>query len=279
MKKRKFQIIILISCVILLVFVLFAILNFSKVLKSESKNLMEKFDEYFSSKELKIVYYYSSVDTDDNKAIYELEYLLNLKKEYDIDYLDIDKSKLNNKNINKIENSLGIEGTYPTTVVVKNSQVVAVQEGFIESHKLVNFLIEANVLDKTSKYKDVDNLKFINYDDYKKILKSEKINIVVVGKAGCEYCMSAKPILNNISKAYKVKVNYLDLTDMNTNDLNDFSENLKKLEFDSETFLENESLNLPTILIIKKGKIVSYLEGLKSLEEYIDYLKENEAIE
>ena len=91
--------------------------------------------------------------------------------------------------------------------------------------------------------------------------------------------MSAKPILNNISKAYKVKVNYLDLTDMNTNDLNDFSENLKKLEFDSETFLENESLNLPTILIIKKGKIVSYLEGLKSLEEYIDYLKENEAIE
>lgn len=278
-KKRNFQIIIFTSSVILLVFVLIGILKINTIVKSESNKMMKQFEEYYSSDEMQIIYYYSSVNTDDDKAIYELEYLLNIKKNYDIDYLDIDMSKLSDKNRTNIESSLGIEGNYPTIAIVKNKQIVAIQEGFIESNKLVQFFIDVNILDKSAKYKDVDNLKFIDYSDYKKILKNDKKNIVVIGEAGCKYCMAAKPILNNISKAYKVDINYLDLSDLKQEDLKDLFDNLEKYGYDNEEFIENNNFNLPTILIIKKGKITSYIEGVKTLEEYIDYFKENDTIE
>ena len=191
----------------------------------------------------------------------------------------IDFSKLNDKDRNEIEDRLGIKGTNPTTVVVKEDKVVAVQEGYVESNKYVDFLIKAKILKEGSKYSKVANLTFINYDKYLDILKKKDgKSVVLVSQAGCEYCLSAKPILNNISKGYKFKINVLEVTDFNNKQLKEFFEELPKIGYDNEELTENDNFNMPTILIIEKGHVTSYYEGAHSLEEYVSYFKEKKII-
>lgn len=188
-------------------------------------------------------------------------------------------SKLNTKNREEIESTLGINSVSPTTIVVKNKNIIAVQEGFIESNKLVDMFVDANLLEKGSKYVPVDNLKFIDYETYLKLLDNDDANVVIVGEAGCEYCISVKPILNNISKAYKIDINYLDVSDMNQEQLKEFFDRLPDLGYNNEKLETDGTFSMPTMLIIKDGKITSYLEEVKSLEEYISYLRENDIIE
>lgn len=240
---------------------------------------MEKFYQYYRSEETKIIYYYNSTDLENKKGTYELDYLIQIAKDYKIDYLALDNSLLNSKNRAEVEETLGIQGVNATTVVVKDQQIVSVQEGFLESNRLVEFLIKAGILNKDSKYKPVDNIKFINYDEYLEILSNKKKNIIVVGEAGCEYCIISKPILNNISKGYKLDINYIDVIEFNEDNYKDFFTNLKDLGYDDKEYLENNNFSMPTIFIVDNGKITSYLAGANTLEKYIEYFKENGFIE
>ncbi len=276
--KRKYLFIGFICSIILLVFVLIIVLNLNSKSKSEARSVMNSFYKYYESKEPKIIFYYDSKE-DDVTSAYEMEYLIRISKDYDIEYLNIDKSKLSEKKCEEIELKLGIESSSPVIAVVKNKLVVAVQNGFIESNKLVDFLISANILDKDSKYIPTNNLKFINYSDYKKLLSDEKDHILIIGESGCLYCKEAKPILNNISKAYKVTINYLDVTDLSSDDLKELFEKLPELGYDNDKLKDEGVFGMPTILIIKKGKIESYLESLHTLEEYISFFEKNNVIE
>ncbi len=278
-QKRNFEIIGFSCSIILLVLVLFGILKINTKVKSETEDMMAQFYKYYESSENKVIYYYNSAETADKKSSYELDYLVRISKDYKIDFLPLDMSKLNTKNREEIESKLGINGISPTTIVVKNKNIVAVQEGFIESHKLVDLFVNASLLKKGSKYIPVDNLKFIDYQKYLKILDSNDSNIVVVGEAGCEYCIAIKPIINNISKAYKIDINYLDVSDMNQEELKEFFDKLPDLGYDNDNLKTNGTFSMPTMLLIKDGKIISYLEEVKSLEEYISYLKDNNIIE
>ena len=277
--KRRFEIIGFTLSIILLLLILVAVLKFNTKVKSEERNIMSQYSEYYSSKESKIFIYYNSKDDENDYSLIDLEYLNQLRRDYKIDYLGIDASLLNDKNRKTIESELGIEDVYPTIVVVKNGQVLGVQKGFIESHNLVKFFIEVNILDKDSKYSTIDNLKFIDYKDYKEILEKKEKSIVVVGQSGCKYCKSAKPILNNISKAYKVNIYYLDVSDLERADAQEFFTELPKIGYDDESLTKDGTFSMPTLLIVKKGKVVSYLQELKSLDEYVKYLKDNEVIE
>lgn len=278
-QKRRFEIIGFSCSIVLLVLVLFGILQINTKVKSETEDMMKQFYKYYDDVDSKVIYYYNSTETSDKKSSYELDYLVRISKDYKIDFLPLDMSKLNTKNREEIESTLGINGISPTTVVVKNKNIVAVQEGFIESHKLVDMFIEAKILDKGSKYVPVDNLNFINYEKYLELLDGKKHEVVVVGEAGCEYCIAIKPILNNISKAYKIDINYLDVSDMKQDELKDFFDKLPDLGYDNDNLKNNGTFSMPTMLLIKDGKIISYLEEVKSLEEYVSYLKENDIIE
>lgn len=273
LSKNKVVILLIVS-VFLLILSLFCIKN----IKSDSKNIVDNFNKYFSSDEIKVIYYYDS-STEDNKVIYGLNYLIQIKKDFDIDYLSIDKTMLNDKTKTKIENQLGINGISPTTIIVKDKKVIAVQEGFIESHKLVELFTKVELLEKDSKFSMVDNLKFINYEDYVEMFDDEKKHIIVIGEAGCQYCYSIKPIINNISKAYKVDINYLDVADLTKEELKELFDKLPELGYDDENLVENQVFNMPTMLLVSKGKIVSYLSEAKDLNEYVKYLKTNEFIE
>lgn len=278
-QKRNFEIIGFICSIILLVLILFGILKINSNVKTESNNIMVKYEEAYSSEDLQIIYYYNSTETDNDENDIELKYLIQLSKDYNIDYLEVDISKLNDKNRQTIENQLGITGTTPSIVIVKNKKIVAVQEGFVESHNLVKFFIKVGLLDDDAKFSTIDNLTFIDYNKYLDLLDSEDNSIIIVGKAACKYCISVKPILNNISKAYKTEIYYLDLSDLEVNDAKEFFEKLPELGYDNEKLETDGVFSTPTLLIIKNGKISSYLENARSLEEYVEYLKENEMIE
>lgn len=278
-KKIIWQIVGFVFLIIFLVLALFAILKLNSKAQSETKGIMDQFYQYYEAKENKILFYYNSTDLEDKTGEYELNYLIQIAKDYDIDYLTLDTSLLNSKNREEIINLLGISGTTPTTVVVNNKKIVAVQQGFIESHKLVEFLVTAKVLKKGSKYLPVDNLSFIDYNEYLNIVNNEYRNLVVIGESGCEYCIAAKPILNNISKGYKLKINYLDVTDLSKENLKELFDKLPDLGYDNEELKNNGTFNMPTLLIIDKGKITSYIDNVKSLDEYVSFLKKNDFIE
>ena len=276
-ENNKFKIVCISTLIIVLLLSLLLVLNISNKVKSESEKIMENFYNTLSSSSLKTIIYYKSVD-DDKKGDYEFDYLNQISKDYNIDFLEIDCSKLNDKNRKEIEDKLGIKGENPTTIVVQNDKVVAVQEGFVESNRYVEFLIEAKVLKEGSKFSRVDNITFINYGDYIELLKKKDKSVIVVGQSGCEYCIASKTTLNNISKGYKITINYIDVTEFNNKQLTEFFDELPKRGYDNEALVNDDSFGMPTLLIIEDGKIKSYLEGVHSLEEYVSYFKENKII-
>ncbi len=277
-KTKKRLIIGVSSSIILLVLILLGTLSLTSKAKSDSKKMIDSFYKFYESKDYKVICYYDS-KKEDNEAYFELDYLLQLSKQYGIEYTEVDSSKISEKNNNKIKKLLGIEGINPTTVVVRNKKIVAQQEGFIESNKLVELLIDAKVLDEGSKLKSIDNLKFIDYNKFKEIVEDDDTNVVVVGQSACKYCNSVKPILNNISKAYKMDINYFNVNEETTDNLKEFFAKLPDMGYDDEKLKSDETFYMPTVLIIKDNKIISYLQNEHTLEEYIDYFKENNIIE
>lgn len=265
--------------VILLVLVLFGLLKINANVKSESDKIMEQFNASYESEDANIIYYYDSTDTESEEGTFELEYVKQISKDYKIDYMVIDKSKVKNKDLNNLYNTLGITGKIPTTIIVKNKNILAIQEGYKESNRLVDFMVEAKVLDEGSKYSAVDNLNFINYEEYQEILdKKKKSSIVIIGQPACEYCKRIKTYANNISKAYEVTINYLDVMELNGAERKEFFEKLPDLGYDDES-LEANVFSMPTTFIIKDKKIVAYQSGAQSLEIFKEFLKENEVIE
>lgn len=276
--QKKIRIIGL-SFSIVLLLLLFGTLALNNYIKSDSRKLMSQFEETISSNESKVIFYYDSSNENLIKENYELGYIISLSKEYNFEYLKVDRNLLSDISKEEIEDTLDIKGDKLAIVIVKNNKVIGTHEGYIESHRLVEFFIDNGLLKKGSKYSEIDNLKIISYSDYlNKIEESDK-QIIVIGQSACEYCIKAKPILNNISKAYKVDIYYLDLTELNNVELKEFVNDLPKLGYDDEDFIENESFSLPTILLFEDKEIINYYKGIGKLHEYVKFLKEDKFIE
>lgn len=276
-QKRTFGIIGFTCLIVLLIFILIIFLSINTK-KSDSKKLYEQFNEYYSSNTEKVVLYFDSEDDKQVENNIEISYLNQLSRDYNFKYLKLDLSKLSKEKKNEIDSKLGIK-KYPSVAVLKNKKVVAINEGFIESHNLTNLLISVNILPKDGKYKYISNIIFIDYNKYKKIIDKKDTNIIVIGQAGCQYCYAVKPILNNISRAYDVDVNYLDVSDLSKNDLKELFDKLPSLGYNDKSLTTNDTFSMPTILLTKKGKIIKYIQGEKTLEEYIKLFKEYNVIE
>lgn len=278
-QNKWFKIVVLSISVILLVLVLFGLLKINTNVKSEADKVMEKFNTYYESNSAKIIYYYDSTYEENDEGIFELDFIKQISKDYKIEYIELDKSKLGNKNLDYIYTTLGITGKIPTTILVKDRNVLGVQEGYVESNKLVDFMVSAKVLDEGSKYIPVENINFINYKDYKKIIDTKKkTSIVIVGKPACQYCLRIKMYANNLSKAYEVTINYMDVMDLTAQERKEFFEKLPDLGYDEESLKDNK-FSMPTTFIIKDKKITAYQKGSQSLEVFKEFLKEQKVIE
>lgn len=242
----------------------------NEVSESTSNEILDKFYEYFNSKEAKIIYYASS-----SCGYCELQtpIIEQIDEDYDIDYLYIDSSKLTSTDRDKILNELNIDHATPTTVVVKNGKIIDTNVGYVEGSVMVDFLKNADILDDDAVYTPEQYLNFINYSEYEKITSEKEMSVITIGQTGCSHCTATKPVLNVIAKDYDVTINYLNLTDMTEEEQNKFFDSLTTLGYDEEDFVSSGEFGTPLTIIVEDGKIVSYINGENPTSYYIRAFK------
>lgn len=248
----------------------------SDVSTEESNEIMDDFYKYYNSKKAKVIYYASS-----SCGYCQLEgpIMEQIDKDYNIDYLYIDSTKLSNSDREKMLKDLEIEHATPTTVVVKNGEILGTQVGYLDGKEMVEFLKENKILDNDAVYTPEQYLTFINYTEYNNLLSKQGKHILTIGQTGCSHCIATKPVLNKIAGDYNIQINYLNLTDMSNSEVNSFTNSLSEIGYDEEEFVSSGNFGTPLTLIIENGKVISYVSGERPTTQFIKAFKKAGIIE
>lgn len=195
-----------------------------------------------------------------------------LKRDYGVDYLEIDVSKLGTKKRDDLLTSLGLNpddfGT-PTYVVTKNNEVINVLSGIQAFNVMFNELQNDGIIASDKKL----YLNYINYDGFKNILKSNKPEVVVFTSTTCHFCISERPILEKIAEENNVKINWMYLNG-SFNSQEEYDEFKTSLKW----FVDNSDWGTPTTLIIQNGEAISALSGYREYDDFVSFLKQNNII-
>ena len=263
MKDKKTLTIVVLSGIMAVLLIVSFIFTVIKQGTGEGTKIMSDFEKYFNSKERTVIYYASS-----QCAYCELEtpILETIAEDYDMDYLDIDSTKLTKEQREEILEKLEIEQSTPTTVIVEKGKIIDTQVGYVDGKKYVEFFKESGVIPKDAVYSKEQYITDIDYSKFEELL-SEGTHVVVIGQTGCSHCTAIKPALNTVAKEYKVTVNYLNITDMDSETQNSFLEKLREIEYNDPEFLEDGSYGTPLTLVIRDGKVISYLSGEKTTSQ------------
>lgn len=242
----------------------------SGVSETESSEIMDDFYKYYNSKKAKVIYYASS-----SCGYCELQtpIMEQIKKDYDIDYLYIDSTKLTSSDREAVLGKLDIEHATPTTVVVKDGKVMGKNIGYVDGKEMVEFLKSNKILKEDAIYTPEANLTMIDYSKYKELISSEGKSIITIGQTGCSHCIKTKPVLNTIAKDYGITINYLNLTDMSEDESKEFYDTLNQIEYNEESYVENGSFGTPLTLVIKNGKVIGYVNGERPTAYYVRVFK------
>lgn len=280
-KKNKKTIIFtvalaVIALILMVCFIFMELRQMGIIGSSESSEIMKEFNYNYNSKERKVIYYSSSACSycELQTPILEL-----IADDYDIDYYSIDSTLLSNSQRNTVLEKLGIEHATPTTVIVENGKVIATQVGYVDGRTFVEFLKDNKILEKDAVYSEEQYITFIDYDEYKSLIKSSKTHIIVIGQTTCSHCIAIKPALNSVAEDYNLTINYLNLTDLVESESNSFFESLEDIEYNDEEFLESGSFGTPLTLIVKNGKVQDYISGSRTISQLIREFKKAGLIE
>lgn len=280
-KKNKKTIIFtvalaVIALILMVCFIFMELRQMGIIGSSESSEIMKEFNYNYNSKERKVIYYSSSACSycELQTPILEL-----IADDYDIDYYSIDSTLLSNSQRNTVLEKLGIEHATPTTVIVENGKVIATQVGYVDGRTFVEFLKDNKILEKDAVYSEEQYITFIDYDEYKSLIKSSKTHIIVIGQTTCSHCIAIKPALNSVAEDYNLTINYLNLTDLVESESNSFFESLEDIKYNDEEFLESGSFGTPLTLIVKNGKVQDYISGSRTISQLIREFKKAGLIE
>ncbi len=234
--------------------------------RNTSTDTLKEFYKEFDSKDLNIIFF---ARTSCGFCSLEKPILNQIKKDYDIDYYAIDTDKLSTTEVSEIMSALGITGSTPTTVIVKDGKVVATQVGYLDGQPYVDFFASNGILKKDSIYKPEANLKRVNYSEFKSIVKEKDYNLLFLDTSGCSACIEVRSMLSDMAKKYKITINYL--SEISQTDANSLINNeLKEWGYSEKSYKENSQIIVPLLLVTKNNKIVDYL--LESTDES-DYTK------
>jgi Thiol-disulfide isomerase and thioredoxins len=276
-KKYKSIQIGLIAVLGMMIIGLSAFIVKGKIDERKTQNqIMDSFYEYFEKDELTLIYFTSSRC---DYCAMETPILEQIAKDYKIDYLAVDHTKLTTNQKKEIMEKLDIEGLTPTTVIVKSGEIVAVQIGYIDGPKYVEFLIKAGMLAEDAIYTPEKNLTFIDYDKFENLRGESNPVTVVIGSSACPYCLEAKPILSNLSKAYDIPIYYLTIDYMSVEERTKLVQDLKDMEYKEEVFVREQKLTTPAVLVVQEGKVAAYVSGLQNVTVYTKLFKDNGVIE
>lgn len=275
-KSSKSLLIGLISTMIIVLVALLIYILTSKVSTFNNKReMMNQYREALKSSELSLIYY---MHTGCQFCALQEPILEQISKDYELEYVTLDSTKLSKKDNKEVLDTLNIEGRTPTLVVVKDGEVTATHVGYLEGHKLVEFFVKAELLDEKSTYKPEENLKFIEHEEFEEIKKEKEIQAVILGAATCDYCKAVRPILSDISKAYNLPIYYLGLDYLTKEESNNFKKELKDMGYNEKKLVEEGTYTTPSVLLIKNGKVISYITGYQETSDYVKYFKEQKLI-
>lgn len=234
----------------------------NKVDEKEAEEIMKKFDEYFNSKERKIIYYASTTCGWCSLQTPILEVIAN---DYDIDYYYLDTSKISASQNKEVRKKLGIEEGTPKTIVVENKKVIDIAEGYTDPEEYIEFLKETEMVPEDAEYSAEKYINHIGYSEYEELIDSSETNVIVIGQTTCSHCIAFKPAMNTMGKDYGVTMNYLDILKLG-NDYSKFEDSLEDLGY-------TEELGTPLTLIVKDGKIIKSLEGERTISQLVREFK------
>lgn len=239
--------------------------------RNTSTELLKEFYEQFDSEKLNVIYFASSTCGYCNleKPIIE-----QISKDYDMDYYAIDASSLSDTEISEIISALGISGATPTTVIVKEGEVVAKNEGYLDGKPYVEFFAKNGILDKDATYKEEDNLVLISYDDFKNLAKKDEESLVFLDTSACQDCITVRSLLNDLAKENDFKVNYLSAANLTQDDVNNLVKtDLKEMKYDDKTYKDEQQIKIPLLLIVKDNEIKDYVLESTEKSDYTKVLK------
>lgn len=276
MSKEKKKTIIFTGVLVLIALILIGFLVVDRlkqtgtITNSEVKEIMSNFNKYYNSKERTVIYYAS---TECGWCSLQTPILETIAEDYDMDYIYIDTSKLGKKQINEITEKLGIDQATPTTVIVENKKVIDVASGYQDASDYVEFFASNEVIPQDASYSKESNLTFVDYDQYEELINNEETHIIVIGQTTCSHCIAVKPALNSIAGEYDLTINYININLLGEEEYNKFSESLKTIEYSDPDFVNDGSFGTPLILIVKRGKVSSYIAGERTKSQLVREFK------
>ena len=130
-----------------------------------------------------------------------------------------------------------------------------------------NTEVESNIAEKNLG----EIIEISDYASLENYLSLDEINFLVIGKSGCEFCESYKPVLKEIAKNYEVKILYVDTTKLSSEDLNSLrnSEIIIPAEC-TDSHLDEHltySFGTPLTLFIKNYDTINCIRGYKNYNE------------
>jgi len=257
-ENKKMWIVLSIIFALVLSIVLFVVIGNKK-----SKEIYISFEQKFNSENVNLVYIGSSKCGYCNLLNPSLE---DMASRYEFEYTYINTQDLNSTYLTKISEKLGLASiSTPYLAIVKDGKVLAEQKGLKDYDKTFEFLQKNNIIDKDAKLL----LNYIDYKEFNELKAKKDLNVIVFGKSTCIYCVYAKNVLNDIVEDKNVKINYVNLSDIEQND----NANYKELI----TYLNKELVDwgTPTMIITKNNKIIDVLGGLATEANYISFFEEN----
>jgi Thiol-disulfide isomerase and thioredoxins len=234
---------------------------------------MKEFYEYFESEELTLIIFASSQCS---FCVAQKPIVENIAKDYDIKYLYMDYLELASQaEVDKVVEELKLEkGSTPTSVVVKNGEVVKTWVGYADGKEYVANLISAGMLKSGNTYKQEDNLTAIDYKKFKDLLNGSKVSAVIFDAANCtETCISEREFLNGIAKSNNIPVYHLTATTFSQADQTEFIDKLGEWGYDTAEYKNDKSVKIPLLLFVKDGKIVEYYVGFEKEADITDLFK------
>jgi len=107
----------------------------------------------------------------------------------------------------------------------------------------------------------------INYQQYEKIINSNKKEIFSIGRPTCPHCVKFMPIIKEVSENLNIKINYINMDSFSKQDISKF--------YDSLEFFTKERWGTPLLIVVENKKVIASQIGYKDSKETKKFLEEN----
>ena len=187
--------------------------------------------------------------------------------DYDLEYYYINLDGLSNSNTKKILSKLGLSEdiNLPTIAIYEDGNLTVSQSGLVGTNSLYNLFKNHNLIsDKKLKMNYLSITKYVEKIE-------EGTFTLAVGSMKSSESIEFEETLWEIVDEYNADFNFIYVSNLNKAEGNLFESKL-------ENFSEY-GVSIPSLLLVRNGKIENALIGLFTKEDYVEFLQENGIIE